>query len=268
MRVSAHQPGYHRHLYYFYKMAVSDVFVSLDHVQFARSDWQNRQAFVYGGARRWLTLPVRSGRDPIREKTLADPAAVLASHWDRIASVYKATPYFGDYEEALGAVYAAPWTHLIDLCDALTHLVRGGLGITTPYLRGSDLVGAAAGTKGTMLAEAALRAAAAVPASRRASPVTYLACAHPVRPDHYLRRPSREDPGRTEYEVMEARGVRVRAFDYRHPRYAQAQHPADLPFQAELTAFDLLFNHGPEARSILLGGGPGKRPRLYPLGGK
>ncbi|MEV6578644.1 WbqC family protein [Streptomyces sp. NPDC051582] len=275
--MAVHQPGYHRHLYYFYKMATADLFVSLDHVQFVRSDWQNRQVFVHDGVRRWLTVPVRGGRVAIRRKVLADPSA-LASHWDRITSIYRGTPYFGDYERALGEIYASSWTHLNDLCDALTEVARTGFGITTPYLRASRLMDEPGEAKGALLADVVHRAAdTAVPAGPQV-PLTYLACSHPMGQDHYLRRPSGQDPARAEHEVMEGRGVRVRTFGFRHPRYAQTQLAPGTPFQAELSAYDLLFNHGPEARDILLGAGAGagsrsdaderERPRLYRIGGK
>ena len=71
-----------------------------------------------------------------------------------------------------------------------------------------------------------------------------------------------------EYEVMESRGVRVRSFDYHHPRYVQTQIASGHPFQAELTAYDLLFNHGPKARDILLGTNPEEQAKLYRIGGK
>ncbi|MER7039931.1 WbqC family protein [Streptomyces microflavus] len=267
MRVAAHQPGYHRHLYYFYKMAISDAFVSLDHVQFVRSDWQNRQVFVYEDARRWLTVPVQGSRGVIRSKVIAHPS-VLPSHWDRIKSIYRSTPYFSTYEAALGEIYGASWKYLNDLCDALTEVARSGFGITTPYLRASDLVEDPKTAKGEMLADVALRAASAMLPPGREPVVTYLACLNPVRQDHYLRQPSRENPAFMEHEVMENRGVRVRAFDYLHPSYEQTQHAQGRPFQAELTAYDLLFNHGPKARDILLGANPEERPKLYRIGGK
>ncbi|GFN01934.1 hypothetical protein Smic_04900 [Streptomyces microflavus] len=75
----------------------------------------------------------------IRSKVIADPS-VLPSHWDRIKSIYRSTPYFSTYEAALGEIYGASWKYLNDLCDALTEVARSGFGITTPYLRASDLV--------------------------------------------------------------------------------------------------------------------------------
>ncbi len=49
IHIAIHQPGYHRYLGYFYKMYKSDLFVSLDTVQYVSREWQNRQKFYYKG---------------------------------------------------------------------------------------------------------------------------------------------------------------------------------------------------------------------------
>nr|BBG91921.1 hypothetical protein [Streptomyces sp.] len=260
LRVAIHQPGYHRHLYYFHKMAICDVFVSLDNVQFIRSDWQNRQVFVFAGKRRWLSVPVNRGREPIHDKRIVDHD-VLRDHWATIRSVYRATPYFERYESALEKIYRTDWERLQDLCDALTGVVREALGITTPYLRASALMPHPATSRGALLA--ALAREAASRSGRRPGGdgrITYLACASPMRPDHYLMRPSAQDPGMTEGQIMEAQGVDVRGFPYRHPVYRQLQFPPGHPFEAELSALDLLFSHGPRARGILHDAGRQDRP--------
>ncbi|MET8679498.1 WbqC family protein [Streptomyces sp. NPDC004647] len=250
--VATHQPGYHRHLYYFYKMAISDVFVSLDNVQFASREWQNRQTFVYDGKRRWLSVPVSRGRETIREKKIVDHG-VLRNHWATIKSVYRSTPYFERYETLLEKVYVTDWEFLQDLCDALTGIVRNALGITTSYLRASDLMPHPLAAKGALIA--ALARQAAPYAGRERAEIMYLACAAPMRPNHYLMQPSAATPGLTERQVLEAQGLSVVSFPYQHPVYPQWQLPPDHPFEAELSAFDLLFNHGPRARGILLGAG-------------
>ncbi|MGW8375620.1 WbqC family protein [Streptomyces sp. ODS28] len=278
VRVAAHQPGYHRHLYYFYKMAVSDVFVSLDTVQFAAREWQNRQVFVRGGERRWLSVPVNRGREPIRDKRIADHG-VLRDHWATLSSLYRSTPYFARYAPRLEEIYSTEWTLLRDLCDALTGVVREALDITTPYLRAGDLIPHPSHTRGALLAELARSAAVYAqrlpqrgerPCGERpyetppggegaggvpgGTPgVEYLACATPMREDHYLMRASAQHPALTERQVMERHGVTVGTFPYRHPVYPQRQFPPGHPFEAELSAFDLLFNHGPRSRGMLLG---------------
>ncbi|CQR59594.1 WbqC family protein [Streptomyces leeuwenhoekii] len=257
LHIAAHQPGYHRHLYYFYKMAVSDIFISLDNVQYVAREWQNRQEFFYRGRRRWLSVPVSRGREPIQSKKITDQHA-LRSHWSIINSAYNDTPYFSTYAPLLEEIYTADWEYLRDLCDALTHIVREALGITTPYLRASDLTPRPLLARGALLADLIHKA---VPLVRGSAPVghrevTYLACAAPMRADHYLLQPAAaSSAGMTERQVIEEQGVCVDCFAYRHPVYRQHQLPTGHPFEAELSAFDLLFNHGPRARGILLSAG-------------
>jgi hypothetical protein len=261
LRITVHQPGYHRHLYYFYKMAISDAFVSLDNVQYVAREWQNRQEFFYQGRRRWLSVPVLRGRELIRDKKITDQEAVR-SHWSVIRSAYRSTPHFATYAPLLEEVYATDWEYLRDLCDALTRIVREALGITTPYLRASDLMHRPFLTRGALLAGLVRKAVPHAHGSvgLRTPEITYLACAAPMRADHYLLQPAATAPGMTERQVMEEQGIRVGCFAYRHPVYRQRQLPTGKPFEAELSAFDLLFNHGPHARGILLSaGGPACR---------
>jgi WbqC-like protein family len=247
LSVAAHQPGYHRHLYYYAKMAAADVFVSLDTVQYVTREWQNRQAFWYAGRRRWLTVPVRQGREPLRDKKISDHRAIR-NHWRVLSEIYRNAPYFGWYERDLAAVYETGWDRLIDLCDALDAVVTRGLGITTERLRASDLLPDSRATRGRLLAELALEVRRR--ACRPAAPVGYVACAAPMRADHYLRRrPAAGSP--SELEVMHNLGVEVVTFSHRHPVYHQHQMPRGHPFEPELSAIDLLFNHGPDARAIL-----------------
>ncbi|MEU4802858.1 WbqC family protein [Actinosynnema sp. NPDC023587] len=249
VRVAAHQPGYHRHLYYYRKMAAADVFVSLDNVQFVARDWQNRQEFHHDGRRRWLSVPVNRGREQLRHKRIVDHAAVRR-HWALIRSIYRGTPHFADYEERLHAIYHQDWEFLRDLCDALTSVVRDALGIATPYVHGATLVPEPRNAKGALLADLARGAAERVGAA--GARITYLACAAPLQADHYLLRPGPEG-ARTEGDVLADQGVELGVFDYRHPVYPQHQLPPGHPFEAELSAFDLLFNAGPAARAVFSG---------------
>jgi len=210
-------------------------------------EWQNRQVFWHAGRRRWLTVPVRHGREPLRNKEISDHG-VVRNHWRVLTEIYRNAPYFGWYERDLAAVYETDWDRLVDLCDALDAVVTRGLGITTERLRASDLLPDSGATRGRLLAELALEVRRRV--HRPAAPVGYLACAAPMRVDHYLRR--RPAPGSpSELEVMHDLGVEVVTFGYRHPVYHQHQVPRSHPFEPELSAFDLLFNHGPDARAIL-----------------
>ena len=72
IRIGIHQPGYHRYCGYFYKMYKSDLFISLDTVQYVTREWQNRQIFYDNGKCKWLSVSVNKGREPIMNKKIID----------------------------------------------------------------------------------------------------------------------------------------------------------------------------------------------------
>jgi hypothetical protein len=58
--VAIHQPNFFPWLGYFDKIARSDVFILLDHVQFQKTGgaWSNRVKLLQGGEARWVTAPI------------------------------------------------------------------------------------------------------------------------------------------------------------------------------------------------------------------
>lgn len=137
IKVAIHQPGYHRYCGYFYKMLLSDVFISLDTVQFVRREWQSRQRFYYQGRYKWLTVPVEKGRDTIINKRIAN-TMVLKDHWEYLKFVYHKTPYFAKYASILEDVYKRQWVYLNDLCVELTLLAKSILDIPAEFVKDSD----------------------------------------------------------------------------------------------------------------------------------
>ena len=100
--VAIHQPNFFPWLGYFDKIARSDQFVFLDHVQFQKTGgaWSNRVRMMVGGRPQWVTAPINRGfhgtravnqiefaeRQPWREQLLK----TLASSYGR-ASYYAET---------------------------------------------------------------------------------------------------------------------------------------------------------------------------------
>ena len=58
MIISAHQPAYLPWAGYLHRIAISDVFVILDNVQFEKNSFTNRNRIKSPSGSVWLTVPV------------------------------------------------------------------------------------------------------------------------------------------------------------------------------------------------------------------
>ena len=141
MRVAIHQPHYLPWLGYLHRMARVDRFILLDHVQFERSNYQNRTTVRVNGAARWLTVPVlqRSQRERILEKTIDNSQDWASLHYETLRRAYTGAGYFSAYASELRAIYARRWERLVDLNDAALALLRKAYGISTPLVTSSQL---------------------------------------------------------------------------------------------------------------------------------
>lgn len=225
MIVSIHQPAYLPWLGYFERIALSDLHIVLDHVQFEKNSFINRNRILGSQGAQWVTLPVRSkgrfGDLPINAVELDGTQHWAAKHWQSIKSCYGRAPHFAAEEGYWRDVYARPWTGLSGLVRETTDHQLRALGITTPVKYSSQM--AVEGAKAELVLNLC----------RACGATTYLS--GPLGRDYLDERP-----------FLEA-GIRVEYHDYRHPEYRQV-FPGFTPF---LAAVDLLFNHGPESARIL-----------------
>lgn len=102
--VAVHQPNFFPWLGYFDKIARSDVFVFLDHVQLPKTGggWSNRVRMLVAGEPRWVTAPIRRafhGVAPINEIEWADEQPWRAKLVRTLAANYAKAPY---YRETMG----------------------------------------------------------------------------------------------------------------------------------------------------------------------
>jgi len=228
MIVSINQPAYLPWLGYFHRIAVSDVHVVLDHVQFEKNSFTNRNKIRTRENWCWLTVPVQTagkfGQLPINEIEIANEKKWAAKHWNSLRLNYGNAPYFSQHSAFFKGVYSRKWQRIGDLTGEITAYMLDAIGIKTPLHFSSQMN--ASGRKDELV----------LSLCRELGSTTYLSG---TIGRNYLRE-----------DIFHSAGIAVRYDDYRHPTYPQA-HPGFEPYMA---ALDLLFNTGPASLKIILQG--------------
>lgn len=228
MIASIHQPAYLPWLGYFDRIARSGVHVVLDHVQFEKNSFINRNRIRTSDGWCWLTVPVRThgrfGELPISAVEIDNTQHWAQKHWRSIAQNYSHTPYFRQHAPFFERAYAKQWTKLVDLCGEFRDYLLSALRVDTPMMLSSVLE--PAGAK----AELVLNICRTVGAD------TYFSGAL-----------GRDYLNEAEFR---SKSINVVFQDYAHPTYPQQGRGAFVP---NLSAIDLLFNCGPASFEIMQG---------------
>jgi hypothetical protein len=226
MIVSINQPCYLPWLGYFHRIAVSDVHVLLDHVQFEKNSFVNRNKIRTQRGWSWLSVPVKTagkfGKMPIHELEVANDRDWAEKHWQSIKLSYAKAPHFEEHADFFKNVYSTSWGKLLDLvCEINSYLLKL-LEVRTPLHFSSQMK--TAGRKSDLVLNLCLELKASV----------------------YLSGPL----GRNYLHEDDFRrhGIRVKYDDYQHPRYTQAYSG----FEPYMSAIDLLFNAGPCRSGLIL----------------
>ena len=142
-----HQPNLLPRLSTLAKLYVSDIWVVLDDVQFARRDYQHRArlaALDDPRHQQWLSLETRLpfGRTThIRDAQLVDPVRATRRLLQLPAQHYHASPYWGDLHRALTSSASAAGNvgSTASVAEASTQALLHLLGWHGTILRSSDL---------------------------------------------------------------------------------------------------------------------------------
>jgi hypothetical protein len=230
MQVAIHQPHFLPWLGYLDRMARSDLFILLDHVQFERRNYQNRTQIRVDEEARWLTVPVvqLSQKEKIIDKRVDNPAIETSRWWgpnayQTLRYAYRKAPYFERYSPRIQQILETRYDKLVDLNQAMLDYLRECFAIETPLVRSSEL-----GIEGQ-------RSGLLLNLCKAAGAKTFLGGMGGSR--HYL-----------EQEAFAAAGVEVAWQEFQHPRYVQCESATFIP---GLTALDALFNCGPDAAQFL-----------------
>jgi hypothetical protein len=227
MILTAHQPVYLPWLGLFHKIAMADLFISFDQVQYQPKDWNSRNRIKSASGPTMLSVPVL--RKGYREKTISDIAINNSEpwarkHWKSLKIAYAKTPYFGRYAGFFEETYHREWSTLVELNEHMLRWFLDTLGIRVPVRSAGEWE--FRGEKGDLVLDMCKQVGAS----------------------EYIFGALGRDYA--DVSAFDAAGVKAHFQDYQHPVYPQ-QHDA---FVSNLSIVDLLFNCGDESRDILLSG--------------
>jgi hypothetical protein len=231
--VAIHQPNFFPWLGYFDKLARSDVFVSLDHVQLPKTGsgtWINRVKLLIGGADRWVTAPIRRGHGL---QTILEAEFDSSTPWRRktLASLqgsYKKAPHYAEAMAVVEPLIANPDDRVAEYNLAATRGIAAALGLDTgKIVRSSEL--AHQGASNELL----------ISLTRAVGGTAYVA--------------GGGAGGYQQDELFAAAGVGLEYQGFSHPTYRQ--HGAPGEFVAGLSVIDALMNLGLSGTRELLAPG-------------
>jgi hypothetical protein len=224
MILTAHQVGYLPGLRLLHKIAKSDLFCSFDIVPMDGSGFDNRNKIKTQHGEQWLTVPVHGGRDVALSDVQIAPGNWNRKHLRAIELAYRKAPYFENYFHVLEHFISDPGTEWLTTFNrGILEWMMSHFDIQTEIVEASDRD--FTGTKSELV----------------------LDMCRDLGATHYIF----GSQGRNYADVaaFNAAGITVEFQDYQYPTYNQLHGP----FIPNMSALDLLFNHGPESRKILMG---------------
>jgi hypothetical protein len=226
MIIAIVQPSFLPWCGYFEQMAVADAFVYFDDVQYTRKDWRNRNRLKSPSGIKFVSVPVRKGRD--REMLVKDALINYNHPWQResiakITEWYRTAPYFNEIFPVFGDILNNHFEFLVDLNYSLDQAIMGVLGIRTPTYKSSD-----------------------IPEKSQDRNLKIIdICKHHGADALY---DGKSAKAFIQEELFERYGIKVFFQDYKYKPYPQLWGD----FESHLSVLDLLMNCGPQARDILL----------------
>lgn len=240
MRITIHQPEHLPWLGLLHKMQDVDAFVILDNVQYRRRYFQNRNKIRNGPGKdglQWITVPVQCGK---RDETLIKDVRIDSTgrDWCRknlgsVRRCYAKAPYFERYYPGFEAAYSEKTEWLGELNIRLLRWLLEGFEIDLPLVSASEL-----------------------PVEGAASDLILSIC-KAMEADAYFSGISGKDY--LDMESFAEASVEVEFQEFYHPIYEQLY----TPFIPCISALELLFLCGPDAKGILNGKGVKRMDTLF-----
>jgi hypothetical protein len=222
------QPSYIPWRGYFHQIALADVFVFYDDVQYDARGWRNRNKIKTPSGSRWITVPVHSKGSqtehiPINQIRIDWTKPWNDEHWATLKHNYAKAPFFSQFADILQDLYSRKPEKLMDLTIPFTKIIAEILGFHPTFLLSSQLQ--ASGSKTDHL----------------------ISILKILGADHYISGPSASDY--IDPEQFHNAGITLEYMQYNYPDYPQL-YP---PFDGQVSILDLLFMTGSAARDNILG---------------
>jgi hypothetical protein len=227
MILTAHQPVYLPWLGLFHKIALADLFVSFNQVQYQVRDWNNRNRIKTQSGPLWLSVPVVHNNHLERkyaEIEIDNTQPWGRKHWKSLLVNYRKAPHFSRYADYFEDCYKREWKTLLELNESMLRWFLETLGIAVPVRSAGDF--SFSGVKSGLVLDMCLQLGA----------------------DLYVFGAQGRDYA--DLAAFEAAGVTPLFQDYRHPTYPQQFGV----FEPHLSVVDLLFNCGDSSLDILMSG--------------
>ena len=226
MIISIIQPSFLPWLGYFEQMAVANLFVYLDDVQYTRKDWRNRNRLKSPSGIKWGSVPVHKGAG--RGMLIKDACINYNNAWQenviaKIVQWYRKATYFDDVFPLFRDVLENRYDFLVDLNYALDRKIMGYLEISTPLYKSSDIA----------------------KKSRDQNMEIIEICSYHGADILYDGKSAQQF---IDKEMFRRSGISVIFQDYKHKPYPQLWGD----FVSHLSVLDLLMNCGLQSREILL----------------
>lgn len=227
MKIAIHQPEFMPWMGFFNKMALADLYVIFDHVQFKKRYFENRNRLVSpSGDIFFVTIPIISkGRytQAIQDVQIDNTQRWREKLLKTIQHTYKDTAFFEKYYPEICALFYRDYDLLKDVNLEIINFFRRTLGISTPMLFSSD-----------MSVE-----------QYKASDLILQICLK-NNADVYLCGESGKDY--LHVDDFKKSGIGINWLGYQCPQYKQSCKE----FIPNLSTLDLLLNHGEKSFDILM----------------
>ncbi|MFH1004440.1 MAG: WbqC family protein [Bacteroidota bacterium] len=134
MKISIIQPCFVPWLGYFEQIALSDVFVYLDDVQYTKKDWRNSNQLKTPNGVKNIYVPVCN---PSRDTLIKDVYISYNEKWEdnilnKLREWYKKSPHYEEIIELIKPILLGKYEKLVELNFHLNNVILNYIGITIP----------------------------------------------------------------------------------------------------------------------------------------